>query len=160
MDKTSKIVLIGSGGVGKASIARRLTGKNFDPRYIATCGCSVQKCEIGELSCDLWDCAGQEKFGRYQADYRAKANVAIVVCDATSICTAKDAYKEFRNVKLGVPAILCINKCDIPISKLQKIVGAFAKKGIEPVIVSAKTGDLDPLLDAIKSKVRPPVAKL
>ena len=70
----------------------------------------------------LWDIAGQERFGNMTRVYYRDAAAAFVVFDLTRIATFEAAakWKEDLDLKVitgdgsKVPAILLANKCDIP----------------------------------------------
>ena len=62
-----KLLLVGDGGVGKTTFVKRhLTGE-FEKKYIATVGVEVHPLQFhtnrGALQFNVWDTAGQEKFG-------------------------------------------------------------------------------------------------
>lgn len=64
---TYKISLIGDGGVGKTCLMKKLRMRTFEKKYIATLGADVHSLvfnsNYGNIGFNVWDCAGQEKFG-------------------------------------------------------------------------------------------------
>ena len=68
-----KCVLIGSGGVGKTAFVQMLSNGNHEKRYVATRGVDVQQLKLntteGPVTFNIWDCAGQEKFGGLRDGY-------------------------------------------------------------------------------------------
>ena len=70
---TFKLVLVGDGGVGKTTFVKRhLTGE-FEKKYIATIGVEVHPLTFhtnaGLICFNVWDTAGQEKFGGLRDGY-------------------------------------------------------------------------------------------
>ena len=70
---TFKLVLVGDGGVGKTTFVKRhLTGE-FEKKYVATLGVEVHPLPFntsrGEIYFNVWDTAGQEKFGGLRDGY-------------------------------------------------------------------------------------------
>jgi hypothetical protein len=70
---TFKLVLVGDGGVGKTTFVKRhLTGE-FEKKYVATLGVEVHPLVFhtnrGPLRFNVWDTAGQEKFGGLRDGY-------------------------------------------------------------------------------------------
>lgn len=68
-----KLILVGDGGVGKTTFVRRhLTGE-FEKRYVATLGVEVHPLLFhtnrGQIKFNVWDTAGQEKFGGLRDGY-------------------------------------------------------------------------------------------
>jgi small GTP-binding protein len=77
---TFKCVLVGDGGTGKTTFVKRhLTGE-FEKKYVATLGVEVHPLVFhtnrGAIRFNVWDTAGQEKFGGLRDGYY------IQVCDA------------------------------------------------------------------------------
>jgi len=83
-----KLVLVGDGGVGKTTLVKRhLTGE-FEKKYIPTLGVEVHPLKFttncGDLSFNVWDTAGQEKFGGLRDGYYIQGQCAIIMFDVTS----------------------------------------------------------------------------
>ncbi|XP_063161976.1 ras-related protein Rab-38 [Candoia aspera] len=120
-----KLLVIGDLGVGKTSIIKRYVHHNFSPHYRATIGVDFA---LKVLSWDsetvvrlqLWDIAGQERFGNMTRVYYREAVGAFIVFDVTRPATfeAVTKWKEDLDTKLTlpngklVPTVLLANKCD------------------------------------------------
>ena len=70
---TFKCVLVGDGGTGKTTFVKRhLTGE-FEKKYVATLGVEVHPLVFntnrGPIRFNVWDTAGQEKFGGLRDGY-------------------------------------------------------------------------------------------
>merc|ERR1719246_264084 len=83
MVPTFKLVLVGDGGVGKTTFVKRhLTGE-FEKKYVATLGVEVHPLEFhtnrGQLTFNVWDTAGQEKFGGLRDGYYIQGQCAIIL---------------------------------------------------------------------------------
>ncbi|XP_066522706.1 ras-related protein Rab-38 isoform X1 [Hoplias malabaricus] len=119
-----KILVIGDLGVGKSSIIKRYVHQNFSPNYRATIGVDfalkVLTLDQDTVRLQLWDIAGQERFGNMTRVYYREAMGAFIVFDVTRPNTfeAVVKWKEDLDAKLGVdgekavPAVLLANKCD------------------------------------------------
>ena len=79
---TFKLVLVGDGGVGKTTFVKRhLTGE-FEKKYVATLGVEVHPLVFhtnrGALRFNVWDTAGQEKFGGLRDGYYIQGSHSIL----------------------------------------------------------------------------------
>ncbi|KAM8975442.1 ras-related protein Rab-38 [Pelodytes ibericus] len=120
-----KILVIGDLGVGKTSIIKRYVHQNFSPHYRATIGVDFALKVLNwdsetVVRLQLWDIAGQERFGNMTRVYYREAVGAFIVFDVTRPATfeAVTKWKEDLDSKLtlsnGIPvsAVLLANKCD------------------------------------------------
>ncbi|XP_025092883.1 ras-related protein Rab-32-like isoform X3 [Pomacea canaliculata] len=120
-----KILVIGELGTGKTSIIKRYVHQFFSQHYRATIGVDfalkVLNWDADTLiRLQLWDIAGQERFGNMTRVYYKEAVGAFVVFDVTRASTF-DAVTKWKNdldskVQLSdgspVPCVLLANKCD------------------------------------------------
>lgn len=122
-----KILVIGELGTGKTSIIKRYVHQFFSQHYRATIGVDFA---LKVLNWDadtivrlqLWDIAGQERFGNMTRVYYKEAVGAFIVFDLTRASTF-DAVAKWKNdldnkVQLPdgrlIPCVLLANKCDQP----------------------------------------------
>ncbi|KAI4733456.1 ras-domain-containing protein, partial [Aureobasidium sp. EXF-8845] len=116
---TFKLVLVGDGGTGKARsfpaldnassidlrittfVKRHLTGE-FEKKYIATLGVEVHPLgfttNLGQIQFDVWDTAGQEKFGGLRDGYYINGQCGIIMFDVTSRITYKNVPNWHRDL--------------------------------------------------------------
>ncbi|XP_050410431.1 ras-related protein Rab-32 [Patella vulgata] len=120
-----KILVIGELGTGKTSIIKRYVHQFFSQHYRATIGVDfalkVLNWDADTLiRLQLWDIAGQERFGNMTRVYYKEAVGAFVVFDVTRASTF-EAVSKWKNdldskVQLPdgspVPCVLLANKCD------------------------------------------------
>nr|XP_020043160.1 ras-related protein Rab-17 [Castor canadensis] len=87
----SKLVLLGSGSVGKSSLALRYVKHDFKS-VVPTVGCAffTKVVDLGasSLKLEIWDTAGQEKYHSVCHLYFRGANAALLVYDITQ----KDSF--------------------------------------------------------------------
>ncbi|XP_008834923.1 ras-related protein Rab-32 [Nannospalax galili] len=120
-----KVLVIGELGVGKTSIIKRYVHQLFSQHYRATIGVDFA---LKVLSWDhrtlvrlqLWDIAGQERFGNMTRVYYKEAVGAFVVFDLSRSSTFEAVLKWKSDLDSKVhlpngnpiPAVLLANKCD------------------------------------------------
>ena len=117
-----KCVLVGDGGVGKTSFASRVDTGRFTGKYIATLGVDVSTPHFVQyynqkpvdVTLNMWDTAGQEKFSGMGNGYYIQADCAFVFFDLTSRITFKNVPKWIRDISEYTNRIVLIgNKSDI-----------------------------------------------
>uniref|UniRef100_A0A2K5CA43 GTP-binding nuclear protein Ran n=1 Tax=Aotus nancymaae TaxID=37293 RepID=A0A2K5CA43_AOTNA len=96
-----KLVLVSDGGTGETTFVKRhLTGE-FEKKYVATLGVEghplVFHTNRGPIKFNVWDTAGQEKFGGLRDGYYIQAQCAIIMFDATSRVTYKNVPNWHRD---------------------------------------------------------------
>lgn len=68
-----KLILVGDGGVGKTTFVKRHITGEFEKKYVATLGVQVYPLKfytnMGLIQFNVWDTAGQEKFGGLRDGY-------------------------------------------------------------------------------------------
>jgi Ras-related protein Rab-32 len=124
-----KVLVVGDYAVGKTSLIRRYCTGEFTANYRITIG--VDFCvktldnfgaEGRNISLQLWDIAGHERFGAMTRVYYKFAIAAVVVFDLTRMSTLDSAKKWRQDINEKVvlpndkpiPMILLANKCDLP----------------------------------------------
>ena len=125
---TYKVCLIGDGGVGKTAYVKRLMNSVFEKKYVATLGVEVHPIRFDTIGggtkqhkniCfNVWDTAGQEKFGGLRDGYYIQSQACIVMYDRSSAYTFKRVIqkwlRDYIRVCPNTPIIVCGNKCDMP----------------------------------------------
>lgn len=120
-----KVLVIGDLGVGKTSIIKRYVHQFFSVHYRATIGVDFALKVINWdpdtlIRLQLWDIAGQERFGNMTRVYYKEAVGAFIVFDVTRASTF-EAVQKWKNdldnkVMLPngvpIPVVLLANKCD------------------------------------------------
>ncbi|XP_055511512.1 GTP-binding nuclear protein Ran [Leucoraja erinacea] len=130
-----KLVLVGDGGTGKTTFVKRhLTGE-FEKKYVATLGVEVHPLVFhtnrGAIRFNVWDTAGQEKFGGLRDGYYIQAQCAIIMFDVTSRVTYKNVpnwHRDLVRVCENIPIVLCGNKVDIKDRKVKAKSIIFHRK--------------------------------
>jgi len=142
-----KTILVGDGSTGKTTfIKKHLTGE-FKRVYDPTMGVEVSPLKFytssGPLVFEVWDTAGQEKFGGLRDGYYIAAKGAIIFFDLTARVTYKNVANWFRDVNRvadGIPMCLIGNKCDVKDRQVKpKQITFHRKKNMPYYDVSAKS---------------------
>merc|ERR1712176_113474 len=142
-----KLVLVGDGGTGKTTFVKRhLTGE-FEKKYVATLGVEVHPLvfytNFGPIKFNVWDTAGQEKFGGLRDGYYIGGQCAIIFFDVTSRVTYKTVpswHRDLVRVLENVPIVLCGNKVVIKDRKVKaKQITFHRKKNLQYYDISAKS---------------------
>eukprot|EP00758_Cryptobia_borreli_P001874 Tbor_TRINITY_DN2603_c12_g1::TRINITY_DN2603_c12_g1_i3::g.17913::m.17913/K07918/RAB32; Ras-related protein Rab-32 len=121
-----KILVIGEGNTGKTCLIRRYVHNIFQHTNKATIGVDFALKVLNQnnrsITLQIWDIAGQERYGQMTRVYYQAAVGAMVVCDATRPDTMMLAVKWKQDldskVSLGpnakpIPCVLLVNKVDL-----------------------------------------------
>eukprot|EP01116_Phalansterium_solitarium_P013896 TRINITY_DN3134_c0_g1_i1.p1 TRINITY_DN3134_c0_g1~~TRINITY_DN3134_c0_g1_i1.p1 ORF type:complete len:219 (-),score=36.78 TRINITY_DN3134_c0_g1_i1:143-799(-) len=127
-----KILVVGDLSCGKTSFIHRYVNDVFSNAYRATIGVDFALKTIRwdartSIRLQLWDIAGQERFGHMTRVYYKEAVGAFIVYDVTRERTFKavtkwkaDIDENLTSDGVSIPVVLLANKCDLsekPISK-------------------------------------------
>ncbi|PAV23997.1 GTP-binding nuclear RAN [Pyrrhoderma noxium] len=144
---TFKLVLVGDGGTGKTTFVKRHQTGEFEKKYIATLGVEVHPLKFstnfGDICFNVWDTAGQEKFGGLRDGYYIQGQCGIIMFDVTSRITYKNVpnwHRDLVRVCENIPIVLCGNKVDVKERKVKTAAVTFhRKKNLQYFEISAKS---------------------
>ena len=89
----------------------------------------------GPIKFNIWDTAGQEKFGGLRDGYYIQAQCAIIMFDVTARSTYNNVpvwHRDLENVCESIPTVLCGNKVDVKDRKVKpKQVTYHRKKNLQ-----------------------------
>jgi small GTP-binding protein len=116
-----KVSFCGPGGVGKTSLARRLTGGGFSPSERITIGVAhfvkIVETDDGGLTLVIWDIGGEERFRFLAPLFLRGTRIVVYVFDVSRYETFVeiDVWRRLVEDAVGrVPGILVGNKVDLP----------------------------------------------
>jgi small GTP-binding protein len=152
-----KVILIGSGAVGKTSLLHRFVENKFNFRYKLTIGADflskiIEGYPKPDTTCKLqiWDIGGQDRYKFLRANFFNGANGALIVFDISRWHTFTELddwlsdLQEFAGK--NTPFILIGNKADL----IEDIGGKYDKESAEDlakrensvfISTSAKSGE-------------------
>ncbi|KAI7834828.1 ras family-domain-containing protein [Kickxella alabastrina] len=115
-----KVVMLGSGGVGKSMITTRYINGNFTEEYDPTIEDSYRKrCEVDDNACflEILDTAGQEEYIALRDYHIRGGDCFVIVYSITNKSTLEEAEhiaeKIYQTKQTDeVPIVLVGNKCD------------------------------------------------
>jgi GTP-binding nuclear protein Ran len=143
-----KLILVGDGGVGKTTFVKRHISGEFERRYIPTMGVEVNPLpfftNLGQIVFNVWDTAGQEKFGGLRDGYYINGNAAIIMFDVLSKVTYKNVgqwHRDITRVCENIPIVLVGNKVDVKDRKVKpkQIMFHRKKPNMQYYDISAKS---------------------
>lgn len=117
-----RIVVVGSGGVGKSALTVRFIQGNFIEKYDPTIEDSYRKqVEIDGQACllDIMDTAGQEEYSALRDQYMKTGQGFVLVYSITSLTSFETTQKlrtsilRIKEDTPDIPIILVANKCDL-----------------------------------------------
>ena len=97
----------------------------------------------GPIKFNVWDTAGQEKFGGLRDGYYIQGQCAVIMFDVTSRITYKNVpnwHRDLTRVCENIPIVLCGNKVEIKDRKVKaKQITFHRKKNLQYYDISAKS---------------------
>eukprot|EP01064_Diplonema_japonicum_P025679 TRINITY_DN370_c0_g2_i1.p2 TRINITY_DN370_c0_g2~~TRINITY_DN370_c0_g2_i1.p2 ORF type:complete len:215 (+),score=88.52 TRINITY_DN370_c0_g2_i1:52-696(+) len=142
-----KLVLVGDGGTGKTTFVKRHQSGEFEKKYIPTVGVEVHPLTFhtthGLICFNVWDTAGQEKYGGLRDGYYIQGNCGIIMFDVTSRQTYKNVpnwHRDVVRVCENIPLVLVGNKVDVMERTVKaKQITFHRKKNLQYYDISAKS---------------------
>jgi GTP-binding nuclear protein Ran len=136
---TYKVIVIGDGGVGKTCFS----SGNFEQSHIMTIGVNNHLKKINNTKFNIWDRAGQEKFGGLKNGYYLGADGVILMFDLTSHSSFLNLHnwlQDLRHMSPNIPILLCGNKSDISDRKVSdnEILNFITSNNLQYIETSAK----------------------
>jgi len=136
-----KILVVGDLGCGKTSFIHRYVNKVFSNVYRATIGVDFALKTLKwdaktSIRLQLWDIAGQERFGHMTRVYYKEAVGAMIVFDVTREKTFQAVTKWKQDIDdnlaehgVGIPVVLLANKIDLAEEPVDKeMMDRFCKE--------------------------------
>ena len=144
-----KIIFVGDSGVGKTTLINRINNEEFKDLNESSVGIDYYSKNIKfggeELTLQIWDTAGQEKYRGLIPTYARNAVLAFIIYDISSKQSFENltGWIDYLNSIEKMPMIICGNKIDLADRQVKKEVGEeFAKKNkLVFFEVSAKTNE-------------------
>jgi GTP-binding nuclear protein Ran len=140
---------LGDGGVGKSTYVKRMLTGDFEKKYVATLSVEVHPLDFstnyGKVRLNIWDTAGQEKFGGLRDGYYVFSDGAILMFDVTNSQSYKHVEKWYNDVTQVkgceyIPIVLCGNKVDVRDRQVKpKQIQFHREKGLKYFDLSAKS---------------------
>ena len=149
---TLKIIIIGEPAVGKTSLVKKFVSGQFTKDYRSSIGTNIFIKKIvlkkkTEVTLQLWDIAGQERWVNIRRPYYSGAKGVIIVGDLTRNNTF-DQIEKFWVPDLTqdyslIPIILLANKSDLSNKIEKQWINSLGERINTSSIIftSAKTGE-------------------
>jgi len=139
-ERKYKVLLLGSGNVGKTSLVRNFVEKRFSEDYLPSIGANLfvksftvnQKKAKVTVQLTIWDIAGQQRFLPMNSTYHKGAKGLFFVADLTSAETFDTLPKWYedlcKTVRDPIPTVLLANKCDLEATVSDDAIAAAMEK--------------------------------
>ena len=143
-----KIIFVGDSGVGKTTMINRINNEEFKDLNESSVGIDYYSKNIKfggeELTLQIWDTAGQEKYRGLIPTYARNAVLAFIIYDISSKQSFENltGWIDYLNSIEKMPMIICGNKIDLVRQVTKEEGEKFAKKNnLVFFEVSAKTNE-------------------
>jgi len=111
-----KVLLVGDGGAGKTSLAKRLTGREFDENEPQTHGINIDDSPIlfqrKRIKVHFWDFGGQEMLHATHQFFLSKRSAYILVLDGRKDEKTEYWLKHIEAFGGDSPILIVVNKID------------------------------------------------
>jgi GTPase SAR1 family protein len=117
--------------------------------HTATLGVEVHplsfSTNFGNIVFNVWDTAGQEKFGGLRDGYYIQGQCGIIMFDVTARITYKNVpnwHRDLERVCENIPIVLCGNKVDVKVRLPLSYIRAIIRPTCLSEILGAESQDL------------------
>lgn len=112
-----KVILVGSGGAGKTSLVKRLTGETFDAKEKQTHGINIKKWTTStnegvDVKLNFWDFGGQQIMHATHQFFLSKRSVYILVLDGRKDEDPEYWLQHITSFGGDSPVFVVLNKVD------------------------------------------------
>lgn len=111
-----KVLLVGEGGAGKTSLAKRLTAQDFDPHESQTHGINIRDFPLQaggkQIRVHFWDFGGQEILHATHQFFLSKRSAYLLVLDGRREEKTEYWLKHIRSFGGDSPILIVLNKAD------------------------------------------------
>ncbi|KAH0795555.1 small GTP-binding protein [Histomonas meleagridis] len=116
--KTLKLILVGSGGVGKTSLVTKFYNQQFETQTLPTvapafCSANIPLKNGLSVELQIWDTAGQEQYQAICQMFYHDSNIAFVCFDKSNIDTVEQWVLRVRSQVPDCLIILVSTKVDL-----------------------------------------------
>lgn len=116
--KTLKLILVGSGGVGKTSLVTKFYNQQFEAQTLPTvapafCVANIPLKDGVIVELQIWDTAGQEQYQSICQMFYHDSNVAFICFDAQGIDTVETWISRVQSQVPSCLIILVSTKIDL-----------------------------------------------
>ena len=120
-----------------------MVSRPYVPRSLCLTPHADEWQNFGQIQFDVWDTAGQEKFGGLRDGYYINGQCGIIMFDVTSRITYKNVpnwHRDLVRVCENIPIVLTGNKVDVKERKVKaKTITFHRKKNLQYYDISAKS---------------------
>ena len=170
VEDVNKVVIVGESGVGKTCIMAQFIENKFEEEFVSSLTTQYRRKKIqlvtGEdVTFDIYDTAGQEKYRAIAKLYYKNARVVILVYDITDIKSFEEMknywYEQVKDIQTeNLIIAIAGNKCDLYEERqVENETGEEFAKSINAIFVetSAKNDSgIDKLFENIGYKILDP----
>lgn len=109
---TYKVSLIGDARVGKTSLMSYLLTGQIPHDYVPTLGVEVHPVIHNHRRFNVWDTAGQRRYGGLSDGYYIQSHIGLVMYDNPELHSQRDWVRPFRLICPSAPVVKCVNLFD------------------------------------------------
>lgn len=150
MSRKFKVIVVGDSTVGKTSVVNYYVDRVACTDFVSTVGVDFRnktlKIDSEEVTIQLWDTAGQEKFRSITKSYFRRADAISLIFNVNDRDTFRDISDWMKSIDeqmdKKVPIVLIGNKLDLGQEITYQEVEELAEKyNVQFFFTSAKTGE-------------------